>query len=296
MKRIVLCRPSGPRNLGSILRASLNFGPAEIYVVSPGRPSLLVHPDFEQMSHGAEEARDAIRVVDSLDEALAGVAWAVGLTARARGKRGRSDWREIGPRVTELGDDAEETLALVFGSEVEGLTAEEAERCQELAHMRTSAEHTSLNLAHAVTVALHSIFTGTRVHQTERPAKPLSDEGRRFLIARMEEVFVRGVARTPAAGESIRRSIHRVFGRAHLEHRDARAWHLMLRALGSDMAPTDLGLKIHEKDARRNEALERRKELGRPFTEGRVAEELAADEAAIEDGAEEPRDRGSDEG
>ena len=57
MKRIVLCRPAGPRNVGAILRAALNFGPAEIVITSPARPSLLVHPDFELMSHGGEDAR-----------------------------------------------------------------------------------------------------------------------------------------------------------------------------------------------------------------------------------------------
>ena len=60
MKRVVLCRPEGPRNVGAALRASLNFGPCELHLVAPKRPSILRHPDFEQMSHGAEEARAAI--------------------------------------------------------------------------------------------------------------------------------------------------------------------------------------------------------------------------------------------
>jgi len=30
VKRVVLCRPEGPRNLGSILRLMQNFGPADV--------------------------------------------------------------------------------------------------------------------------------------------------------------------------------------------------------------------------------------------------------------------------
>jgi TrmH family RNA methyltransferase len=261
MKRIVLCRTEGPRNVGSVLRATQNFGPAEIVLVAPSRPSLLVHPEFEQMAHGAHDARAAIRVVATLEEALADAAWTVGFTARTRGKRARLDWRVVAPRVQPLGDDGTDVLALVFGSEAEGLTGAEVDLCQELAHVRTAAEHTSINLAMSVMIVLWSLFTGTEVHQRERPAKRLNDHGRRFLIERMVEVFAGKIARTRAASGSIESSLRRVFGRAPLENRDARAWHLMLRALGSELSPSELGLAINAKNARREEELLRRKQL-----------------------------------
>jgi TrmH family RNA methyltransferase len=261
MKRIVLCRTEGPRNLGSILRATQNFGPAEIVLVAPSRPSLLVHPEFEQMAHGAHDARAAIRVVTTLQEALANAQWAVGFTARTRGKRLRLDWREVAPRVQPLGDSDTDVLALVFGSEAEGLTGAEVDLCQELAHVRTAVEHGSINLAMAATLVLYSLFAGTEVHQRERPAKRLNDHGRRFLIERMVEIFAGKIARTEAAATSIESSLRRVFGRAPLENRDARAWHLMLRALGSDLSPPELGLTINAKNARREEELSRRKQL-----------------------------------
>ncbi len=262
MKRIVLCRTEGPRNVGSVLRATQNFGPAEIVLVAPQRPSMLVHPEFEQMAHGAHDARASIRVVETLEEALVGTTWSVGFTARTRGKRAREDWRRIAPRVTPLGDSPDEVLALVFGSESVGMTGEEADQCQELAHIRTAAEHASINLAMTVTIVLHTLFTGEQVFVRERPAKRLGDEGRRFLIERMVAVFAGKIARTPAAALSIEQSLRRVFARAPLENRDARAWHLMLRALGSEMSPTELGLRLNGKNARRREELQRRLESG----------------------------------
>jgi len=125
----------------------------------------------------------------------------------------------------------------VFGNEVTGLTAEETDLCQELAHIRTSEEHTSLNLAVSVGVVLSSLFSGRSAHAYEPGGHMLNGEGREFLKLRMKQVFAERVARTPAAAKDIESSIERVFSRAVLENRDARAWHLMLRALGSEMTP-----------------------------------------------------------
>ncbi len=243
MKRVVLVRPSGPRNVGMILRVARNFGPCELVLVAPARPSILVHPEFEQMSHGAEEAREQIVVLGSLEEALADCSWSVAFTARARGHRLRADWRDERERLTRLGDDPRERLALVFGNEETGLTVEESERAAEIVHVRTAREHTSINLAVTVGIVLHDLFTGQTVWQVERGGNMVSGEAREFLKRRMIEVFAGSVARSPIAAREIAETIERVISRAPLENRDARAWHKMLRALGSRTIPSDLGLE-----------------------------------------------------
>ncbi|MCP3917545.1 MAG: RNA methyltransferase [bacterium] len=255
MKRVVLCRPEGPRNVGMILRIARNFGPCELALVAPERASILVHPEFEQMSHGADEARAAVLCFDTLQEALAECTSSVGFSARVRGTRVRDDWRDMRGELTCIADEGGERLALVFGNEVTGLTADEAALCQRLAHVRTAKEHTSLNLAVSTAVVLADLFTGRAVHDHEPGAKMLNGDGREFLKARLKEVFAGRIARTPAAAKDITAAIDRVFSRAPLENRDARAWHLMLKALGSDMEPGDLGLRPSTKAARRKDAL-----------------------------------------
>ena len=99
MKRAVLVRPEGPRNVGMALRAAANFGPLELVVVGPVSPSLLVHPEFEQMAHGVEDMAERVRICASLDEALADVTWSVGFTARARGHWKLRDWRDARAEV-----------------------------------------------------------------------------------------------------------------------------------------------------------------------------------------------------
>lgn len=257
MKRVVLCRPEGPRNVGTVLRVAQNFGPTELWLVDPLLPSMLIHPDFEQMSHGADEARKAIRVVETLEEALDECHHSVAFTARVRGKRKRRDWRQVAADVMPIAESDETRLALVFGNEISGLTADEVNLCQEVAHMRTSNEHTSLNLAMACGIALSDVFGGAAVHQHEPGGSLLDGKGREFLKARLRAVFAEGTMRTPAARDDVLAMIDRVFSRAPMENRDARAWHLILKTLGSEMDPTDLGLTLHYKDGRRQDALAR---------------------------------------
>jgi tRNA C32,U32 (ribose-2'-O)-methylase TrmJ len=209
--------------------------------------------------------------VDTLEEALADVARAVGFSARVRGGRKRRDWRAAASELAELGDDAAERLALVFGNEATGLTSEETDRCHELVHVRTSAEHTSLNLAMAVSIALAGLYSGRAVHRREPGGSLLDGAGREFLKARLLEVLAEGVCRTPAARRDVAAMIERVFSRAPLENRDARAWHLVLKTLGSELRPDSLGLALHEKGGRRRKALDRRAGEGRP-PEARDAE------------------------
>ncbi len=254
MKRVVLVRPSGPRNVGTVVRVCANFGPVEIRLVAPERPSMLVHPDFEQMAHGVADMRERCVVVATLEEALADCTASIGFTARSRGQRKREDWRSVRDVVSTRANDDAERVALVFGNEVTGLESRDTALLQELVHIATSAEHSSLNLAMAVGVVLADLFTAPRLKRKERPPKVLSGEGREYLKATLKHVFGEKVALTPSARVDILSAIERVFSRAPLEDRDARAWHLMARALGSTLTPKDLDLALHERRGRRRAA------------------------------------------
>jgi TrmH family RNA methyltransferase len=254
MKRVILVRPSGPRNAGSVLRLVANFGPCELWLVRPEKPSLLVHPDFEQMSHGvaggARGLAQRVRVVDSLAEALEDCTGSVGFTARARDHRELLDWRAARGRIVARASDPGERLALVFGNEVHGLSIEETEPLEDLVRIPTSEEHGSLNLAMAVGIVLSTIYLEHAGSSAVRNDSPLPGADRAFLIQRLKE-SLGSIPWTEAARRDVLLSIERVFGRAPLETRDARAWHMLLRALGNEKTPRDYGLLAGE---RREEA------------------------------------------
>jgi tRNA/rRNA methyltransferase len=255
VKRLVLVRPSGPRNVGMIVRVAANFGPCEIVLVTPERPSLLVHPEFEQMAHGVPDMKSRCPIVGTLAEALADCTHSIGFTARAHDNRRRLDWRNAQGDVALRANDSAERVALVFGNETSGLSVEETLPLSELVHIATSAEHTSLNLAIATGIVLSDLFTEQGVKRKDRGVKSLSGEGREFLKASLKHILGDKVARTPQARRDIIASIERLFSRAPMENRDARAWHLMMRALGSELTPKDLELELNQRRGRRKESL-----------------------------------------
>lgn len=241
MKRIVLVRPQGPRNVGSCLRLAANFGPAELVLVRPEHPAVLRHPDFVQMAHGVEGGAERVRVVGSLAEALADCGTTYGFTARARDHRAVRDWRDARAELAARNADPEARIALVFGSEENGLTTEETDPLHELVRIPTAAEHTSLNVAMAVGLVLATLFLGDAPSAGAGGSTPLSGSAREFLKLRLMDALG-ALATSAAARRDVVASVARVFSRAPLETRDARAWHLLARAVGSEATPADYGL------------------------------------------------------
>lgn len=247
MKRVVLVRTAGPRNAGSIVRVAANFGPCELVCVAPERPSLLVHPDFQQMAHGVEDIAAKVRVVGTLAEALADCTGSVGFTARARDHRQLVDWRVARAPLAARSARPEERVALVFGNEENGLTIEETQPLGQLVRIPLSVEHGSLNLAMAVGIVLSTLFLEQPelVDGGQQNAIPLNGADRAFLVARLKETLG-PIPWTDSARRDVLASVERVFGRAELETRDARAWHMLMRALGNEKTPGDYGIAMEQ--------------------------------------------------
>lgn len=241
MNRIILCRPQGPRNVGSILRLMANFGPFELYIVRPIAPSLLIHPDFEQMSHGVEDIASKVQVVDSLVEALADCTTSYGFTARSRDMRDLADWGDARGELIERCHQPGEDVALVFGAEENGLTKTELEPLQTLIRFATSDEHTSLNLAMAVGMVLSAIYWDRSASASATGSDAVGGNARSFLIERLKDVLGKQTT-SEAASRDLGESIERVFRRTRLETTDARAWHLLGSALGGPKKPSDYGV------------------------------------------------------
>lgn len=146
--RLVLLRPRNADNLGAIARAMKNFGLSDWVVVSPN-PQLLEVPGMNRLAVKAGDLLESVRRVDTLAEAIADCTWVVGTTMRLIEGRRRLTPRELAQSVTERSD---ETWALVFGDERNGLVTEDVEQCHALSFIPSSDEQPSLNLAQAVVV------------------------------------------------------------------------------------------------------------------------------------------------
>lgn len=153
--RIVLCQTSHPGNIGSAARAMKTMGLSRLHLV---RPKEFPHPNSYAMASGATDVLENIIVCETLEQALAGCAFVIGLSAR---KRELSHVpltpREAAEEALEIASEQE--VAMVFGNETNGLSNEELIRCQRLAHIPANPEYSSLNLAAAVQVMAYELRT-----------------------------------------------------------------------------------------------------------------------------------------
>ena len=165
--RVILVETMGEANLGAVARSLSCFGVNDWWLVRPQRmPS---QQSQNWACHGREWLQ-TIQVVDQLQEALDGIDLSVAVTGKSGKRRHRlvtpaQLGAEIIPRF-QLG-----RAALVFGNEESGLDNADIAICHWRVKIPTDEIHSSLNLAHAVTLMLYELVGRHRA--TDLGSKPL---------------------------------------------------------------------------------------------------------------------------
>ena len=151
--RIVLVATSHPGNIGAAARAMHTMGLARLVLVDPRR---FPDPEAVALASGANAVIDAAQVVATLDEALSGSVLTIGLSARRREFAGRvMPVREAAAEA--IAHCAHGDVALVFGTEMSGLSNAELARCSIIATIPANPDYASLNLAAAVQVVAYEL-------------------------------------------------------------------------------------------------------------------------------------------
>ena len=216
--RIVLVKPSHPGNIGASARAMLTMGLGSLVLVAPRR-----FPDAEAtaLASGATSVLDSARVVASLDEALAGCTLAIGLSARPREFAGQvMPMRAAAARAVAVAST--DDVALVFGTEMSGLSNDELARCGVVATIPANAAYASLNLAAAVQVAAYELRVaaqGDAVWQAPRFARATSDDIE-TLYAHATRTLVAMRFLDPRMPRRLLPRLRRLFARAGLEREE----------------------------------------------------------------------------
>jgi tRNA/rRNA methyltransferase len=230
--RIVLCAPSHAGNIGAAARAMKTMGLDQLTLVSP--VDVAAHQSHEAVRRAsrAHGVLAAARVCRSLDEALAGVAFAVACTARSRSMAvPAAGAREA--MVQLAGVARSECVALVFGNETSGLSTLEVNRCQLAATIPTDSEYGSLNLAAAVQVMTYELRMALAAPvSTFAPALELaSHEELEGLYAQMEREFLATGFINPVAPKKLMDRFRRLFARTQLEREEVNILRGMIRTL-----------------------------------------------------------------
>jgi tRNA/rRNA methyltransferase len=216
--RTVLVRTSHPGNIGAAARALWTMGLDDLVLVEP---RAFPHADATARATGAEHLLARARVVPSLDEALSACAWTIGLSARPR---------EFAGRVLGVREAAMEAIshtragpvALVFGTEMSGLTNEELARCACVATIPANPQYGSLNVAAAVQVAAYELRVASGEHAIWRAPRftPATHDEIEGLHAHATRTLTALRFFDPRAPRRLMPRLRRLFARAGLEREE----------------------------------------------------------------------------
>ena len=200
------------------------MGLSELYLVKPDK-----FPDAHAtaLSTGAADVLENAIITQTLSEALTGCAFAVGLSARKRYLSHENvGAREGASQIVKIA--ANQPVALVFGTEMSGLSNAELDCCQLLAMIPANPNYSSLNLAAAVQVLCYEIrmailaagLDGTTEasdldkNHTEPLATNDAVEG---FYKHLEETLLHIGYLNPQAPKKLMERMRRIYARARLE-------------------------------------------------------------------------------
>jgi tRNA/rRNA methyltransferase len=203
------------------------MGISSLYLVNPK-----IFPDAEAdaRASGASDVLRNARVCASLTEALHGTVHALAVSARRRELGYASaDARSAAQRLVAAAQEGE--VAIVFGTEMSGLTNEEILQCRAVAHIPADPACSSLNLAAAVQVLAYE----ARVAAMGEPLPPVESEPARHedvenLYAHLEQSLLASGFLDPSNPKRLLPRLRRMFGRIRLEQEEVNILRGMLNS------------------------------------------------------------------
>jgi tRNA (cytidine32/uridine32-2'-O)-methyltransferase len=236
--RIVLVETSHTGNMGSVARAMKTMGLTNLWLVNP-----LVKPDSQAiaLAAGASDVIGDAKIVDTLDEALAGCSLVVGTSARSR----TLPWPMLDPRecgLKTISEAQDAPVAIVFGRERVGLTNDELQKCHYHVAIQANPEYSSLNLAMAVQILAYEVRIAWLATQEEgkepvvvedQTQYPSADDLERFY-GHLEQVLLKtGFIRTSHPGQ-IMSKLRRLYTRARPETQELNILRGMLSSIDNE--------------------------------------------------------------
>ena len=217
--RVVLSHTTHPGNIGAAARAMKTMGLTSLYLVNPRH---FPDPQADTMSAGADDLLRQAVVCGSIDEALHDCVFVAAMTARMRDiSHEVLTPREAMPLLAQHA--AQQQVALLFGTEMSGLTNEEMGKSHVLVRIPANPQYSSLNLAAAVQVACYELsvamqYAGLSLRQVEvEPAR--HEEIERFYV-HLEEVLTQIGFFNTKHPNKLMQKLRRLYARARLEQEE----------------------------------------------------------------------------
>jgi len=171
------------------------------------------------------------RMCTNLAQALHGTVYALAVSARRR-ELAYDSADARGAVQTLVAAAHEGEVAMVFGTEMSGLTNEEILQCRALAYIPADPAYSSLNLAAAVQVLAYEARVAALGAQPQAGAgfAPARHEDIERFYAHLEQSLLASGFLDPANPKRLIPRLRRLFGRAGLEHEEVNILRGMLNA------------------------------------------------------------------
>ena len=215
--RVVLSHTTHPGNIGAAARAMKTMGLAHLYLINPRH-----FPDAQAtaMAAGADDLLERAVVCATLEEALQGCVFVAGMSARVRD----ISHEVLAPReaMPQLARHAGQgPVALLFGTEMSGLTNEELARCQVAVRIPVNPAYTSLNLAAAVQLVSYELRLAAGLDESGAPELlPAAAEHVEGFFGQLEHTLVEIGFLDSKHPDKLMRKLRRLYARARLEQEE----------------------------------------------------------------------------
>jgi tRNA/rRNA methyltransferase len=220
--RFILIGTSHPGNVGATARAMKVMGFSDLVLVRPRFADVLVQEEAVAMASDAADILVRARVVDTLEEALDGVTYAIGTAMTPR---------DFGPpTITPRGglsalaqSTPRHRVGFVFGCERYGMANEDVYRCHAVISIPSNPDYGSLNLSQAVQVLAYEwrqALGGYPVQ--ERTAEPDLADGRAVqgMLTHWEQALTAVGFLDPSAPKKLMPRLNQLFNRAQLRQEE----------------------------------------------------------------------------
>jgi len=230
--RIVLVEPSHPGNIGAAARAMKTMGLEQLVLVRPAEfPAL----EADQRAVSAVDVLERAQVVDELSDATRDCSLVIGTTGRVR----QHAHPILDPREAARKGIAEAqagaSVAILFGSERDGLSNDALDACAYQLRIPTGDALPSLNLAAAVQLVCYEMLmaantTGGRSDRTLDAPYPTQDEIE-FFYSRLRAALDAHDFFDAQNPEPTFTRIRRIFGRARPDSNELHLLHGLVRLM-----------------------------------------------------------------
>jgi TrmH family RNA methyltransferase len=221
---VFLVEPEGSINVGSVSRIMKNFNFKHLLLFNP---KCSIDSDARKYSmHAREDILEKAKVI-SLDSTIErknylgklkkifdSFDYVIGTSGKPSMFR---NIKRINFYIDEvdfsiLKSDSTVKIALVFGRESSGLLNDEIELCDFLTRIPTSDDYPALNLSHAVSIVLFTIFK--KIHNIKRGTVVPSTREQRDLLFNKISTFLKQLDFKKDSDERILRAFKNIIGRS----------------------------------------------------------------------------------